>query len=177
MKPNLVIMAAGMGSRYGGLKQVDPIGPSGEAIIDYSLYDARRSGFEKIIFIIREGLESYFERFLHLEGMDISLVYQDTPSTINPNRTKPWGTGQAVMAAGTNIDGPFSVINADDFYGLAAFEKAFQFLTSSDGHALIGYPLGTTLSAHGSVSRALCVEDQSGYLDSIKEITKIWRIN
>lgn len=186
MKPTLVILAAGMGSRYGGIKQIDPFGPNGETIIDYSLFDAIRAGFGKIIFIIRPELEQDFKDVFasKLDGkipyefayqtLDLSPFGIETPA----NREKPWGTGHAILAAAKQINTPFAVINADDFYGKDAFKTMVHFLTSdqaSTTHAMAGYQLSKTLSENGSVSRGVCESDEKGNLKNITERTKIYR--
>lgn len=180
MKPTLVILAAGLGSRYGGLKQVDGIGPSGESILDYSIYDAYRAGYKKIILVVRKDILHNFKNYTSSISfpIEISCVIQPAASEINPERTKPWGTGHAIIAASNSIDGPFTVINADDFYGRQAFEKGVEILTNKneDSNALVGYPLAATLSKFGAVSRAKCHVD-SGFLASIDELPEIWEEN
>lgn len=187
MDPILVIMAAGMGSRYGGLKQVDPVGPEGEVIIDYSLYDAYRAGFRRVIFIIRKEHEAVFRETLtdHLpEDMAVSFAFQaleDLPGGQVPEgRVKPWGTAQAVYAARDQVDGPFAVINADDYYGDKAFSLIYDFLAKAPEeeemptHAMVVYDLNKTLTANGSVSRGVCrVEDS--YLVRVVEHTRIFQ--
>ena len=184
MKPTLVILAAGMGSRYGGLKQLDEVGPSGEAIIDYSLYDAIRAGFGKVVFVIREDFADAFKaRFApQLEGkIEVAYVYQ-SPDKIpsgyptNPEREKPWGTGHALLMAEPEVDAPMAVINADDFYGPGAYLEIAGFLTSStdeNEYGMVGYQLDNTLSEFGSVSRGVCQTDSTGRLTEINERTKI----
>lgn len=184
MKPTLVILAAGMGSRYGGLKQLDEVGPNGEAIIDYSLYDAIRAGFGKVVFVIREDFADEFKaRFApQLEGkIDVAYVYQaldKIPSgyDIHPERVKPWGTGHALLMAEPEVNSPMAVINADDFYGPQAYQEIASFLTSSideNEYGMVGYQLDNTLSKFGSVSRGVCQTDSSGRLTEINERTKI----
>ena len=186
MKPTLVIMAAGMASRYGSLKQIQRFGPSGETIMDYSIYDACRAGFGKVVFIIRKEFAEDFKAIFEpiLKGkIAIDYVFQDMQSFVEgydipADRTKPWGTAHAVLCASTAVHEPFIVINADDFYGRDAFEKAFQFLTTgANDHVfgLIGYELVKTLSDNGSVSRGVCKVDASGNLIEIAERTKIFR--
>ncbi|MCF8357968.1 MAG: nucleotidyltransferase [Prolixibacteraceae bacterium] len=184
MKPTLVILAAGMGSRYGGLKQLDEIGPNGEAIIDYSLYDAIRAGFGKVVFIIRRDFEEAFRsRFeSKLAGkIDVEYVFQelnDLPEgySVPPGRQKPWGTAHAILSARKVVKTPFAAINADDFYGLEAYETVVGFLTSAaseNNWAMVGYRMDKTLSENGTVSRGLCITDKNQNLKSIEELTKI----
>jgi NDP-sugar pyrophosphorylase family protein len=180
MNTALVIMAAGMGSRYGGLKQLETVGPNGEAIIDYSVYDAAKAGFDQNIFIIREEIIPDFESFLinrYPENLKIDLVLQENAGLINPGRTKPWGTAHAVLAVKDLIKSPFAILNADDFYGRDAFVKAFAFLNQKKlepkMQALIGYRLSDTLSSHGSVSRGICKINDDKNLDTIREILNI----
>jgi NDP-sugar pyrophosphorylase family protein len=188
MKPTLLILAAGMGSRYGGLKQLDQVGPSGETIIDYSIYDAIRTGFGKVIFIIKEAIEDDFkETFVERlkDKIAIDYVFQETwmvPEgiTIPDNRSKPWGTGHAVMMADGKIDGPFAVINADDFYGRGAFETLAGYYRNwtpaqEDDYCMVGYRLGNTLSEFGAVSRGVCKPDPDAFLVEVTERTKIQR--
>lgn len=185
MKPTLVIMAAGMASRYGSLKQIQRFGPSGETIMDYSIYDAVRAGFGKVVFIIRKEFAEDFKAIFEpkLKGkVAIDYVFQDLHSfveghAIPQDRTKPWGTAHAVLCASAAVKEPFIVINADDFYGRDAFEKAYKFLTeSANDHTfgLVGYELIKTLSDNGSVSRGVCKVDASGNLVAIAERTKIY---
>jgi hypothetical protein len=188
---DLVVLAAGMGSRFGGLKQVAPVGPGGELIIEYSAYDARRAGFGRVVFVIRRDIEKDFRAAIgsRLEAkMEVAYVFQELgdlppPHGAVPGRTKPWGTGQAVLAAEPAVRGPFAVINADDFYGAAAYgELARHFRGAGDAtgpgrpvYALVGYPLRQTLSEHGAVNRGVCVVDAAGRLTGIEEILKIER--
>ena len=185
MKPTLLILAAGMGSRYGGIKQMDSFGPSGETIIDYSIYDAIRSGFGKIVFIIREDFAEAFKNIFEskLKGkVETDYVMQEMDSFTNgfkppAERTKPWGNAHAVLCAKDAIHEPFAVINADDFYGRDAFEKAATFLkeeVSSQTWCIIGYQLAKTLSENGTVSRGVCQVDENGNLISIAERIKIY---
>lgn len=185
-KPTLVIMAAGMASRYGSLKQIQRFGPSGETIMDYSIYDAIRAGFGKVVFIIRKEFAEEFKAIFEPKLRDkiaIDYVFQDLASFVEgveipADRTKPWGTAHAVLCASTAVQEPFIVINADDFYGRDAFEKAYKFLTTeANDHTLglIGYHLNKTLSDNGSVSRGVCKTDDSGNLIEINERTKIFR--
>lgn len=190
MKPVLVVMAAGMGSRYGGIKQIEPVGPNGEAIIDYSIYDAVRAGFSEVVFIIRKAIESDFKKYIGSRFSDrikITYVFQELDSllpegfAIPEGREKPWGTGQAILCAGDAVKAPFAVINADDFYGADAFSKTAEYLSAIDvkstEFALAGYPIVNTLSDYGSVSRGVCSFDGEGYLTSIEEHVKISREN
>ena len=187
MIPTLLILAAGIGSRYGGLKQADGIGPSGEAILDYSIYDAIRAGFGRVVFVIRRDIEAdmrkiFFEKWE--DKIDIDFVYQDMdalPGGYQPpeGRTKPWGTGHAIWVAKDRIDQPFAVINADDFYGRDSFMKTAAFLSDMDNliqgrYCLVGYVLKNTLSDHGYVSRGEC-EVKEGNLARISERLKIQR--
>jgi UTP-glucose-1-phosphate uridylyltransferase len=184
MKPTLIILAAGMGSRYGGLKQLDEVGPNGEAIIDYSLYDAIRAGFGKVVFVIRHDFEEAFkERFdPKLKGrIAVEYVYQSLDKipagfTLSPERQKPWGTAHALLMADGSANEPMAVINADDFYGRKAYQAMADFLTSStdqDEYSMIGYNVENTLSDHGTVSRGVCATDANGYLTTVVERTKI----
>ena len=201
MKPTLVVLAAGMGSRYGGLKQVDPVGPSGEAILDYSVFDAHRAGFGKVVFIIRKDIEEVFRRQVgaKYEGLlPVDYAFQDihdlpAPYAVPAGRTKPWGTAHAIRAARHAVHEPFAAINADDFYGRDAFARLAEFLGNADAQqcvppadvgrapspclhfAMVGYKLDLTLSDNGSVARGICkVED--GMLSSVTEMTKLVRV-
>ena len=187
-KPVLLVMAAGMGSRYGGLKQIDPVGPGGEVIMDYSLYDAKRAGFEKAVFVIKEENEAAFRAAVTdpLEGkMETEIVFQrleDLPAgyAVPQGRKKPWGTAHAVLAARHVIRGPFAVINADDYYGPQAFEKIYRYLsTHPDGeqyeYAMVGYRLRNTLTENGYVSRGVCRVSDAGWLQEVQEHTKIYK--
>lgn len=176
MKADLVVMAAGMGSRYGGLKQAAPMGPNGEMLIDYSIYDAKKAGFSKAVFIIRHDIEKDFRDACgkRIEKMiDTEYVFQEKDMlpdgfTLSENRAKPWGTGQAILCAEKAVKNPFLVINADDFYGGSIYKAMFDNMTTNPGMCLAGYKLGNTLSKNGTVSRGVCkVED--GYLKDIKE--------
>jgi NDP-sugar pyrophosphorylase family protein len=190
MKPlTLVVLAAGMGSRYGGLKQIDPMGPNGETVLDYSVFDAIRAGFTRVIFIIREEFAEQFQSSIGSKfatKISVDYAYQvldDLPKgfEVPEGRTKPWGTAHAIRAARHLINEPFAVINADDFYGRDSFVKAVTFLQSSvaDGnrnhYAMIGYELENTLSDHGDVNRGVCNCDENGYLSHIEEVIKIQR--
>ncbi len=184
MKPTLLILAAGMGSRFGGLKQVEPIGPSGEAIIDYSIYDAIRAGFGKVVFVIRESFADAFkEKFDSLlKGkIEVEYVYQELDMlpdgfTLPEGREKPWGTAHAILVAKDVINEPFCAINADDFYGKAAYDVMAKFLTSSENteeYSMVGYHLNKTMSEFGSVSRGICEVDKNSNLNKIVETLKI----
>ena len=185
MKPTLVVLAAGMGSRYGGLKQVDPVGPSGEAILDYSVFDAIRGGFGKVVFIIRKDFEQEFKEKVgrKYEGMiPVDYCYQDihdlpAPYQVPEGRTKPWGTAHATRSARTAVREPFAVINADDFYGRDSFAKLGAYLTSVDPEslhfAMAAYRLDLTLSENGSVARGICDISDAGMLRGVKELTKL----
>jgi dTDP-glucose pyrophosphorylase len=182
--PILVMLAAGMGSRYGGLKQMDAIGKNGEVLLDYSVYDAVKSGFEKIVFIIRHDIEKDFhETVIERIGSKIKyeLAFQDMDSLIpadifklaqEAGRTKPWGTGHALLCAADAIDAPFTVINADDFYGREAFAVMCKHLSCSEEPAIVPYQLEKTLSPQGTVARGVC-EIKEGYLASVDELTAI----
>lgn len=185
-KPVLVVMAAGMGSRYGGMKQIDPVGPNGQVIVDYSLYDARRAGFETVIFVIKHEIEAAFKAAIGdrvSKAMNVKYAFQqldELPAgfAIPEGRVKPWGTCHAVLAAKDLIDGPFAVINADDYYGPQGFKLIYDYLsTHADGDryawAMVGFLLGNTVSANGSVSRGVCVTDESRNLVSVTERTCI----
>ena len=188
-KPVVLIMAAGMGSRYGGLKQLDRIGSGGEIIMDFSIYDAMLAGFEKVIFIIKKEIEKEFKEIIESgAGKFIETEYvfqdiQDIPGgfSVPEARVKPWGTGQAVLAARKIIDGPFAVINADDYYGADAFIKMYEFLSGKDcrstvpyGFAMVGYNVENTLTENGCVSRGICETDSDRNLISVTERTKIF---
>ena len=185
MKPTLLILAAGMASRYGSMKQIQSFGPGGETIMDYSIYDAIRAGFGKVVFIIRKEFAEQFKEIFEpkLKGkIETDYVYQELDFftdgfTIPSERKKPWGTAHAVLCAKDAIHEPFAVINADDFYGRDAFEKAVSFLTtdvSPKKYSIIGYDLSKTLSANGTVSRGVCEVDAEGNLISIVERTRIY---
>ena len=186
-KPILVVLAAGMGSRYGGLKQIDPVGPSGEVIMDYSLYDAKRAGFETVVFIIKHEIEEAFKETVGQRAekfMEVRYAYQQLEKlpegfTVPEGRVKPWGTAHAILVAEEAIgDAPFAVINADDYYGPQGFKLIYDYLsTHADGDryawAMVGFLLGNTVSANGSVSRGICVTDESRNLVSVTERTCI----
>lgn len=188
MKPTLLILAAGMGSRYGGLKQVDPVGPNGEAIIDYSIYDAIRAGFGKVVFVIRESFADAFRESFEakLAGkIQTEYVFQELesfvqdPSAISPERVKPWGTAHAVLVAKDVIREPFVVINADDFYGPESYRLMQHYLgrAAANDYCMVGYRLDKTLSEHGYVSRGVCQTDKEGFLQTVVERTHIERVD
>lgn len=186
MKPTLVIMAAGMGSRYGGLKQIDPVGPSGEIVLDYSVYDAIRAGFGKVVFIIRPDIEADFKEAIgtKLEGViDVEYVFQTLENipeefSIPEGRSKPWGTGQAILVAKEAVDTPFAVINADDFYGRETFEVIGKKLAATDVNStdfsMVGFYIKNTLSVNGSVARGYC-DMHAGKLATVTEYFEIER--
>ncbi|NOU59739.1 nucleotidyltransferase family protein [Marinifilum caeruleilacunae] len=187
MKPTLLVLAAGMGSRYGGLKQVDPIGPSGETIIDYSIFDAIKAGFGKIVFVIREQFEADFKkRFVEkLEGkIELEFVNQEIfkvpeGAVYTPEREKPWGTGHAILMAKDCIKEPFAVINADDFYGASAFKTMADFLkdgASEKENCMLAYFLKNTISENGSVSRGICTANENDHLLTVVERTHIEKL-
>lgn len=189
MKPTLFVLAAGMGSRYGGLKQLDGLGPNGETIMDYSVFDAIRAGFGKIVFVIRKDFEDDFRRVVlkKYEGkVPCEVCFQSVDkvpagSTYTAERTKPWGTNHALLMAKGLISEPFAVINADDFYGKESFEVLADFLRGVEGkqnaYCMAGYRVGNTLSENGSVSRGVCQTDADGYLTDVVERTSIERID
>ena len=188
-KPVLVVMAAGMGSRYGGLKQIDPVGSCGEAILDYSLFDAHEAGFETAVIIIKKAIEKDFMdtvgKRLEKCPMEIRYAYQEhgkhVPAgyEIPADRVKPWGTSHAILCAKNEIDGaPFAVINADDYYGKSAFKVIYDYLSGAkDGsvydYCMVGYQLGNTVTDNGSVARGICQTDANGYLTQVVERTRI----
>ena len=187
-KPVLVIMAAGMGSRYGGLKQIDPIDEYGNIIMDFSIYDAKRAGFEKVVFIIKKENEELFKEAVGnriAEQMEVAYVFQelsDLPDgfSVPEGRVKPWGTGHAILSCRKEVDGPFAVINADDYYGPEAFQVIYDYLVSHEDDslyrfAMVGYQVENTLTENGSVARGVCETDAEGHLVSITERTKIER--
>ncbi|MBQ2784669.1 MAG: nucleotidyltransferase [Alistipes sp.] len=190
MKPTLLVLAAGMGSRYGSLKQMDGVGPNGEAIIDYSVYDAIRAGFGKVVFVIRHSFADDFcevfnaERFGH--RIEVEYVFQELDMlpegfTLPAERVKPWGTNHAVMMGAKVIDTPFAVINADDFYGRDAYAVIGNYLSQLEGsegkYCMVGYEVSKTLSENGTVSRGVCTVDSEGNLQGMVERTKIERVD
>jgi len=190
-KPMLIVMAAGIGSRYGGLKQIEPVGPHGEILLDYSVYDAKRSGFEKIIFVINRKMELAFRGRIEQSvgiSIDVEYAYQDLDNLpaghlIPQGRIKPWGTAHAVLCCKDIVDTSFAVINADDFYGRSAYQSLAVFLQQAEtknsisDFCMVGYPLENTLTEHGYVSRGICSVDQQGDLIEIHERTRIQKIN
>jgi UTP-glucose-1-phosphate uridylyltransferase len=182
MPETLVILAAGMGSRYGGLKQLDPIGPGGETLMDYSVYDALRAGFSRLVFVIRRDMEAQFkstigQKFERL--VQVQYAYQELENlpagfSVPAGRAKPWGTGHAVLAAADVIHEPFAVINADDFYGPASFRALGAHLRSGAAdYAMVGFVLRNTLSEFGTVARGVCQVDAQGFLQNVTEMTRI----
>ena len=185
-KPVLVIMAAGMGSRYGGLKQIDPVDREGHIIMDFSIYDAKKAGFEKVVFIIKKENEKDFKDAVgrRIEKvMDTAYVYQELDSipegfAVPEGRVKPWGTAHAILCAAGEIDSPFAVINADDYYGRSAFEKIYQYLTTHEDdekyrYTMVGYRLINTVTDNGYVSRGVCALNEKNELVSVTERTRI----
>ena len=186
-KPVLVVMAAGMGSRYGGLKQLDPVGEHGQLIIDYSIYDAKRAGFETVVFVIKRAIEADFKAAIGdrlSQVMEVRYAYQeleDLPAgyAVPEGRTKPWGTAHAVRSARRVVEGPFAVINADDYYGPEAFREIYDYLLTHPDtkdtyeYAMVGYLVGNTVTEHGSVARGVCREDGDHYLQEVVERTRI----
>ncbi|MBD8349496.1 sugar phosphate nucleotidyltransferase [Dysgonomonas sp. HGC4] len=187
MKPTLFVLAAGMGSRYGGLKQLDGLGPSGETIMDYSIYDAVKSGFGKLVFVIRKSFEKEFIDKVaskYNKHIPVEIVFQELDNlpegfTVSPDRVKPWGTNHAVLMGKDVINEPFAVINADDFYGRDGFATLAKFLTDLEGsknhYCMVGYRLCNTLSESGSVARGVCASDDKGFLTTVTERTHIER--
>lgn len=185
-KPVLVIMAAGMGSRYGGLKQLDPVDGDGHIIMDFSMYDARRAGFEKVIFIIKQENEADFREAVGdrmAEYMEVEYAFQEIGNipegySVPEGRVKPWGTAHAVLSCIDKIDGPFAVINADDYYGVEAFRLIYDYLAEHEDdekyrYTMVGYKLGNTVTDNGHVSRGICETNEAGELTGVCERTKI----
>lgn len=185
-KPVLVIMAAGMGSRYGGLKQIDPVDNEGHIIMDFSIYDAKRAGFEKVVFIIKKAIEKEFKAGIGdriSQYMDVEYVYQELDTLpegfeVPEGRVKPFGTGHAILSCKDVVDGPFAVINADDYYGVHAFQEIYNYLTENEDdekyhYAMVGYILSNTLTENGYVSRGICEMDKDTFLTGITERTHI----
>jgi hypothetical protein len=185
--PTLLVLAAGMGSRYGGLKQLDPMGPHGETVMDYAIFDARRAGFDRVVFIIRRDFEDAFRQQVlprYAGHIAVDLCFQDLADVpadipVAPGREKPWGTAHAIRAARAVVSEPFAAINADDFYGRASYETVGAFLSAPRApggvptYAMAGFELRRTLSAHGTVARGVCRTDADGYLTSVRELTKL----
>ena len=188
LKPTLLVLAAGMGSRYGGLKQIDALGPNGETIIDYSIYDAIRAGFGKVVMVIRKSIEEefkqvFFERYsgkIEIEYVLQEIEYVPQGASYHPDRMKPWGTAHAVLMADGVINEPFCVINGDDFYGTDAYQQMADFLmqlkTDRPDYCMVGYQLARTLSDYGFVSRGICETDRENMLLQVTECTQIKRI-
>ena len=186
-KPVLVVMAAGMGSRYGGLKQIDPVGNHGQLIIDYSIYDAIRAGFETVVFVIKHEIEETYKAAIGdrlSKVIQVKYAYQeldDLPEgyAVPEGRVKPWGTAHAILAARKVVDGPFAVVNADDYYGPEAFKAVYDYLSSTPDQpgcyefAMVGYRLGNTVTENGHVARGICAEDENHYLTTVTERTRI----
>lgn len=182
------MLAAGIGARYGGLKQMEPVGPGGEAVLDYAVFDSKRAGFGKVVFVIRREIEQDFRevfgrrfaKYVNVEYAFQALDMVPAGRYVPPDRQKPWGTGHAVLCAAPALDRPFAVINADDFYGAESFRSLARFLAQSapanpDLFAMVGFQLDRTLSDHGTVARGLCQTDAGGYLASVEELTAIER--
>ena len=188
MKPTLLVLAAGMGSRYGGLKQLDEVGPNGETIIDYSVYDAIRAGFGKVVFVIRKNIEKAFKEKVSnkFKGeIEVAFAFQEKDAKIEgidkmPDREKPWGTGHAVLVAQDLVNEPFAIVNADDYYGIEALQKVADFLINDCNekhYSMVGFHLKNTISENGSVSRGVCSTDKNDYLSTVTERTSIRRID
>ncbi len=187
MKPILLILAAGMGSRYGGLKQIDPVGPSGETLMEFGIFDAIRAGFEKAVFLFRDDIVQSFEnKYKDLQRfLEVTYAFQDINPEISylgqplnyASRIKPWGTGHAILSAAAEIQQPFAVINADDFYGPSAYQNMFSFLSDKEridtSYAIMGYPIENTMSSFGQVSRALLDFNDEGLLTQVVERTGV----
>jgi dTDP-glucose pyrophosphorylase len=185
MSLSLVVLAAGVSSRYGGLKQIDRVGPGGATLLDYAIYDARRAGFERAILVVREGTqvemrEAVGDRIARRVRLDYAVQASALPPgfVAAPGRTKPWGTGHAALAAAKHLDGPFAVINADDFYGAPSYQILADYLRRPSPapvaeHAIVGFPLAATLSPDGPVSRGICTVDPDGFLTAIREVLKV----
>lgn len=186
-KPVLVVMAAGMGSRFGGLKQIEPVGNHGQVIMDYSIYDAKRAGFDTVVFVIKHEIEDTFKKAIGdrlSKVINVKYAFQeisDLPDgyQVPDGRTKPWGTAHAIMAARKVVDGPFAVVNADDYYGPEGFKKIYDYLSQTPDQpdcyefAMVGYSLRSTLTENGSVARGICEEDDNNYLIRVTERTCI----
>ncbi len=189
-EPILVVMAGGMGSRYGGPKQIDPVGANGEIIIDFSIFDAIEAGFKRVIFITKKEIEQDMRDIIGdkvARHAEVKFVIQDLDKipegyAVPEGRTKPWGTGHAILCCIDEVDAPFAVINADDYYGKDAFTEIYKFLSAcedmqSTDYAMVGYLLANTVTDHGSVARGVCEVNENGYLDSVTERTKIFKVD
>lgn len=189
MKPELVVMAAGVGSRFGGLKQLEPVGPNGEKVMDYALYDAKRAGLERVVFVIRKEFERVFHEQVgskYSRWMEVAYAFQELDLlpegfALPEGRTKPWGTAHAILAAKTEVKVPFLAINADDFYGRRAFETLTKFLTRPvegfvDSYAMVAFQMANTLSEHGTVARGICEVEPDGLLRAVEEHTGLERV-
>lgn len=189
MKPTLLIMAAGMGSRYGGLKQLDGVGPCNETIMDYSVYDAIRAGFGDVVFVVRENFKEEFQKKVadkYKNHVKVQIVTQEPDKlpegfVLNSGRQKPWGTGQAALMAANVINGPFALINADDFYGQSSFNVLAKYLSelkadSVKQYCMVGFYLNKTLSESGGVARGICTENEEGFLTDVEEHTNIYEL-
>ncbi len=189
-EPILVVMAGGMGSRYGGPKQIDPVGANGEIIIDFSIFDAIEAGFKRVIFITKKEIEQDMRDIIGdkvARHAEVKFVIQDLDKipqgyAVPEGRTKPWGTGHAILCCIDEVDAPFAVINADDYYGKDAFTEIYKFLStcedmSGTDYAMVGYLLENTVTDHGSVARGVCEVNENGYLDSVTERTKIFKVD
>lgn len=182
MNKTLVVMAAGMGSRFGGLKQLEPLGKNGEVLLDYSVIDAKKAGFNKVVFVIKKAIEDDFKRLVgnRIEKyIDVDYVFQELdrlPKGFTPpaDRQKPYGTGHAVLCCKDKVHEPFAVINADDYYGAGAYKKVFDALENGENYYMVGYRLYNTLTENGTVSRGVCSINDNGYLNGVKEYTKIY---
>ncbi len=185
MKPTLLVLAAGMGSRYGGLKQIDPVGPAGETVLDYSVYDARRAGFGRVVFVIRRDIEAPFKESVGARfagKLDVGYAFQELAMvppgfSVPAERQKPWGTGHAILVARDVVREPFAVINADDFYGADSYRVLARALgtTDADTYCMVGFTLANTLSEHGSVARGICQTDAQDLLAGVEELTAIFK--
>lgn len=188
-KPILVVLAAGMGSRYGGLKQIDPVDPQGHTLLDFSVFDARRAGFGKVVFVIKHAIEEDFKKYVgsRMEPfIEVEYVFQETDMlpegyTLPEGRTKPFGTGHAVLCAATVVDAPFAVINADDYYGPKAFRELYSYLTSHEDddryrYVMVGFHIENTITENGHVSRGVCQTDEDHNLTDITERTRIEKV-
>jgi len=182
IKPTLLVLAAGMGSRYGGLKQIDPVGPSGETIIDYSIYDALNAGFGKLVFVIRQDISEQFKEIVGArfeKRIPVEYVYQELSKlpegySVPEGRSKPWGTAHAILMAAESVKEPFAAINADDFYGSQSYRLLAKHLSSgTSDYAMVGFTLSNTLSEFGTVARGICEVDAEQYLSTVTELTKI----